>query len=246
MTTDKLSLCIPAILPLRNLQIASFGTVLKQAYRTLSKFNSFLSGCSSDQREILFHEEVKSSYLMPIEAVRSIARSRRFSIRLLCRTQGLIRKGSGDLEDTGKIRNREHWIDFKKKGEGEACFSPPDLNHLKKGLKNLTDYLQLEEDPLVQCAVSFAQLLILHPFMDANGRAARLMIPIFLCQKKVLSKPLFFMGHYFKKNRIKYLQKLYFISAKREWEGWIRFFLQGVAQEGERLLKKTARSVDIS
>jgi Fic family protein len=242
MMTHKLNICVPGILPLKNLQSTSFATILKQAHRSLAKFNVAISDCSAKGNEILFAEEVKSSHAMSLSAVRSIRRKRRFSIRLLCATHALIQKGSKlNGADVGKIRNRQNWIGPEKRGEEDAYFFPPNIKDLRRGLKNLTEYLLIDEDPLVQCAISFAQLLILHPFMDGNGRVARLMIPVFLYQKKALSKPLFFMGHYFKKNRLRYFQKLYYISTKKQWEGWIRFFLQGVVEEGERLVKKLSR-----
>lgn len=53
------------------------------------------------------------------------------------------------------------------------------------------------KDPIVQTAILFAQFLFIHPFMDGNGRVARILIPLYLVKKKILSKPYLFMsGNY--------------------------------------------------
>ncbi|MGE5195928.1 MAG: Fic family protein, partial [Anaerolineae bacterium] len=114
--------------------------------------------------------------------------------------------------------------------------------HVKKMpryLDNLKKYLHYKEkDPLVQLAIFFAQLLIIHPFMDGNGRVARALIPFFLYKKNIVSTPLFYLSAYFKRYRLQYFEKLFSISSKNEWEEWIRFFLKGVIHEGEESIQK--------
>lgn len=180
---------------------------------------------------------MKSSPKLTLSTLDFAISRRRISLRLLCQVHERIFQGCRiSPADIGKFRNRQNWIGPEKKGIEEAYFYPPDLTHLKQGLKNLQTYLNSEkEDPLVQLAIWFAQLLILHPFMDGNGRVARLMIPLFLYQKKVIDKPLFFMSHYFKKHRLAYFHKLYLISTKSRWEEWILFFLRGIIAEGKQI-----------
>ena len=99
-----------------------------------------------------------------------------------------------------------------------------------------------EKDPLLHLALIFAQLLIIHPFMDGNGRVARILIPLFLYRKKVLPLPLFFMSRYFRRHRLSYFQNLYKTTEENQWESWIVFFMKGVVIETKRmrrLLKET-------
>ena len=109
-------------------------------------------------------------------------------------------------------------------------------------MRKLNAYVnKKEKDPLVQLAIYFAQLLIIHPFMDGNGRLARSLVPIFLYKKGLISTPRFYLSAYFKRHRLEYFKRLYMISKKKDWEGWIRFFLQGIIEEGELMIRQCLR-----
>ena len=57
-------------------------------------------------------------------------------------------------------------------------------------------------DSLVQLAVIHAQFEILHPFLDGNGRLGRILIPLFLYEKGILSSPMFYLSEYLEANRV--------------------------------------------
>ena len=45
------------------------------------------------------------------------------------------------------------------------------------------------------------QFEILHPFLDGNGRLGRLIVPIFLFEKQILSRPMFYLSAYLDAHR---------------------------------------------
>ena len=81
---------------------------------------------------------------------------------------------------------------------------------------------------LVRIALAHAQFETIHPFLDGNGRVGRLLITFLLCQSGVLSKPVLYISHYFKKHRQVYYEHLQAVRDKGDWESWVRFFLQGI------------------
>lgn len=165
------------------------------------------------------------------------------SSRLIRNIHASIRKHSETAQkDIGTFRNRQNWIGPLGCSIDEAYFYPPPAHLVKKAMANLEKYISYKEkDPLVQLAISFVQFLIIHPFMDGNGRVSRILIPLFLAKKNITSGPIFFMSKYFQRNRLKYLQKLYNTSMKNDWEGWIEFFLEGIVQEGANNLEKSKK-----
>ncbi len=232
--------CIPQDLPLKSLRKDRFLDLLPKAYQVLDCFNWISLVSFEKLKKTMFSEELKCSSRLPKEALDFLLEKHPISLRLLPRLHRYVQRPSKvvSLQDIGKIRNRQNWIGPEGRGEAEAYFYPPNLTDLKKGLKNLQEYFRRnDEDPLVQAAIYFAQFLILHPFMDGNGRVARLLIPLFLYEKKVIFEPLFLMSHYFKKRRVDYFHKLYEISSKQKWEEWIRFFLKGIIYEGKRMIE---------
>jgi Fic family protein len=82
---------------------------------------------------------------------------------------------------------------------------------------------------MVKVGLAHAQLETIHPFLDGNGRVGRLLITFLLCEREILSRPLLYLSHYFKLNRLEYYDRLQAVRDKGDWEGWIKFFLRGVA-----------------
>jgi Fic family protein len=95
---------------------------------------------------------------------------------------------------------------------------------------------------LVYVGLAHAQFETIHPFVDGNGRVGRLLITFMLVHHGVLHRPLLYLSHYLKQNRAEYYDRLTAIRRRGDWEGWLRFFLQGVAEVAEEATS-TARSI---
>ncbi len=228
---------VPSALPLRRLKWSSFAKELAKAHAALEQFNGRMEKGGSLLAKKLWDQETakRKEYA---RALKFSCRHRgKFSTRLLCKIHRAVKKNSGAFkQDIGKIRRRQNWIGPEGKGIERAYFYPPKAALVRPCLNNLLEYADgPEKDDLVQLAVFFAQFLLIHPFMDGNGRVARALIPLFLYKKKVTAKPLLFMSRYFKKHRIDYFYKLYQISSRKNWEGWIRFFLKGLEESSDTL-----------
>jgi len=101
-------------------------------------------------------------------------------------------------------------------------------------LSNWEEYLySTERDPLVQLAILKAQFELIHPFLDGNGRIGRMLVPIILYHKKILSRPMFYISAYLERNREVYYERLLGISSDGDWNGWISFFLQAIVLQSE-------------
>jgi Fic family protein len=93
-------------------------------------------------------------------------------------------------------------------------------------------FLHAESDLpiLVKIGLAHGQFETIHPFLDGNGRIGRLLITFLLCEQKVLLKPVLYLSHYFKRHRQQYYDRLQAIRDAGDWEGWLAFFLTGVAE----------------
>jgi Fic family protein len=224
----------PDRLPIKNLDWEAFLPKLGTAHALLARYDEKIP-----LSEKLIVKEAHSQGTLQIEkqnyqkALREIRKGAPISFALMYKLHRILKKDisvSWNLP-IGKFRDRQNWIGKEGCTIEEAYFLPPEAKHLSKCMKELKNYLHIKEkDPLVQLAVFFAQLLIIHPFMDGNGRIGRILIPAFLHEKKLISSPKFFMSSYFKKRRLAYFEKLFTITSEKDWEGWIDFFLQGIIE----------------
>jgi Fic family protein len=95
---------------------------------------------------------------------------------------------------------------------------------------------------LVKIGLAHAQFETIHPFLDGNGRVGRLLITFLLCEKEILTKPVLYLSHFFKRHRSEYYERLQAVRDRGEWEEWLAFFLTGVTEvSGEAT--ETARRI---
>lgn len=138
----------------------------------------------------------------------------------------------GEEKDPGKFRIKQNWIGPPNSVQETATYVPPEPKVMQNALKNFEEYVQAEDkDILVQLAIIHAQFEIIHPFRDGNGRLGRLLIPLILYDKKVLSRPIFYVSSYFEYQRHLYYSKLNNISQKGDWDSWIEYFLDTVIHQ---------------
>lgn len=144
--------------------------------------------------------------------------------------QTLMDSVRGKDKTPGEFRLDQNWIGKAGCTIEEATFVPPSPLQLPNYLADWQAYLAGDDDhALLQTAVMHAQFQILHPFKDGNGRIGRILIPLFLYQKKQLTEPMFYLSEYFEENREEYYQRLKAISQENDWNGWLEFFLRAIA-----------------
>jgi Fic family protein len=106
---------------------------------------------------------------------------------------------------------------------------------MQSSLDNLEKFLHSEHrlPPLIESALAHAQFETIHPFLDGNGRVGRLLVTFLLVHRRVLGRPLLYLSYYLKRHRSTYYDRLMGVREDGDWEGWLRFFLTGVAETAE-------------
>ena len=155
----------------------------------------------------------------------------------------LLNSVRGANKARGEFRRIQNWIGPQGCSMEEATFIPPSPDILPQALDNWEKYLHYDEkERLVQLAVIKAQFELIHPFLDGNGRIGRMLIPLFLYEKRILSQPMFYLSAYLERNRQPYYQALNAVSEKDDWNDWIRFFLTAVMEQARENTRK-ARAI---
>lgn len=146
----------------------------------------------------------------------------------------LLNSVRGQGKTPGEFRKDQNWIGKYGCTIEEASFVPPSPLQLQDHLEDWENYMAVNDcDLLLQTAVVHGQFELLHPFKDGNGRIGRILIPLFLYQKKKLSQPMFYLSSYLEANREEYYLRLQNISREGDWNGWIAFFLQAITEQAK-------------
>jgi cell filamentation protein, protein adenylyltransferase len=130
-----------------------------------------------------------------------------------------------------------------------ARFIPPPPNEITTCLNDLEQYLYTKKpayDPLVNAFIVHYQFETIHPFLDGNGRVGRLLLSILIKEWCGLSNQWLFMSPYFEANKTQYIDCLFQVSARADWEGWIRFCLEGTIAQANDTISRCDRLLTLS
>jgi Fic family protein len=152
------------------------------------------------------------------------------SMRLLNETHARLMRGVRGAEKLpGEVRRSQNWIGGSR--PGNAAYVPPPPHALGEVLGAFEKYLHADDalPPLVRAALLHVQFETIHPYLDGNGRIGRLLVTLLLEHWKLLTKPLLYLSLFFKRHREDYYRRLNAVRSDGDWEGWLDFFLDGVA-----------------
>ncbi|HEV2250662.1 MAG TPA: Fic family protein [Candidatus Limnocylindria bacterium] len=160
----------------------------------------------------------------------------------------LMKNVRGQHKDPGEFRRSQNWIGPGQRTPIEqATFIPPPVHEMTRALDDFEKFLHAEHSlpVLVHCGIAHSQFETIHPFLDGNGRVGRLLISFLLVHRRVMHRPLLYLSHFFKANRNEYYDRLMAVREHGDWEGWLTFFLRGVAETSADATNTAKRIVSL-
>lgn len=156
--------------------------------------------------------------------------------RLIKETHAVLMEGvRGQEKNPGEFRYSQNWIGGQGSTLRNARYIPPNPEDMINAMSDLEKYMNGEDslDPLIQAALIHYQFETTHPFLDGNGRVGRLLITLFLMEKKILSTPSLYISYFLKMNRIEYYDRMTQVRKTGDYEQWVLFFLQALSDSAE-------------
>jgi Fic family protein len=170
-------------------------------------------------------------------------------MRLLRETHEVLLSGlRGSEKNPGEFRRSQNWIGPGGSAINTAVYVPPAPSDMTKALGDLETYIHDDNDgiaPLIKAALIHYQFETIHPFLDGNGRIGRLLITLFLHEKKILSKPALYISYYLKLNRSEYYSRLTEVRKKGDYSQWIRFFIRAILDTAENAVSTISALMDL-
>ncbi len=148
----------------------------------------------------------------------------------------------------GEARRSQNWIGGTR--PGNATYVPPPHAEVARLLSALFGYVHRGDgahSPVVRTGLVHAQFEMIHPYLDGNGRIGRLLVALLLAHWGLLERPVLYVSLALKRRRREYYDRLADIPARGDWEGWIGFFLDAIAEASDQTVSDIhalARSVE--
>ena len=231
--------------------VPSIDWLLYSAIRKEALLTSQIEGTQATLVDLFDHEagltvsntddvEEVSNYLRAFRWTQDTLRDPKglpMSVRLLRQAHRLLMDGArGGGRQPGELRKSQNWIGGTR--PGNAVFVPPPPEQVQALLADLERFIHQEDargtlPPLVRIGLIHVQFETIHPFLDGNGRIGRLLIAALMEQWGLLSQPLVYVSAYLKQHQTEYYRRLSAVRTEGDWEGWVAFFLEGVAQAAD-------------
>ena len=179
------------------------------------------------------------NYVASLELGIELCASMPISLRMVLQLHGRLYEGVGGIgSGSGKFRQLQNWIGPTGCSGHDAAFVPPPVKEMNAALFDWERFLS-EADrlpDLIVCAIMHQQFETIHPFVDGNGRVGRLLITLFLMQRKRTHRPLLYLSSFFEANQDEYYHLLQRVRTEGDWGSWLEFFLAGVIQVSEQTI----------
>lgn len=174
-----------------------------------------------------------SNYASALEYGVGQVPQRPISSALIREMHEILMRDARGHDQAGRFKVAQNYIARRKTDPIEkAIFVPPPPERTSEMVTSLADYMEAgqEEPKLIQVALAHYQFETIHPFGDGNGRVGRLLIILHLMRLGLLPEPLIYPSASFERTRDEYYSRLQAVREEGEWEPWITYFLDVIAE----------------
>lgn len=223
---------------------------MEGTYTTLTDLFLFEAGAEkrnvrSDNREVLNYVRALEESISGLEHLPISTRLIRNAHKTLL--QGVARDRGARIE-AGELKHDQNWIG----GSGSietARFIPATPVQTPDALDQLMSFINRPDRdssaPLIDAALAHYQFEAIHPFADGNGRIGRMLIALMLVENDTLPQPLLYMSPWLERNKDRYIDLMFGVSKDGDWESWIAFFLDAMAQSAADTISVVERVQDL-
>lgn len=161
-----------------------------------------------------------------------------FNLKFILEIQKMVTDGLVNKFNSGKIRQQPVFVNNPK--TKQTIYFPPDHQDVSRLMNELIEFINSNRnkiDPLILAGIFHKQFVIIHPFIDGNGRTTRLVTKMLLSNMGLNTFNLFSFENYYNNNVTKYFQNVglignyYDIKDSVDFTSWLEYFTDGIIDE---------------
>lgn len=179
-----------------------------------------------DKQEVL-------NYIKALGKIPELAKKVTFTSDDFLKIHKLVTKDTlENPKDEGSFRDRQ--VVVGNRITGEVIFAPPPTEQVPKLVEKFLEWFNSQEtneiDPVVEAGIIHYEIVRIHPFIDGNGRTARIMATLVLYKRGFDAKRFFALDDYYDHDRRGYYAALKSVDQDtKNLTKWLEYFTDGVA-----------------
>lgn len=198
-----------------------------------------VSAMRRDKQEVL-------NYLSVLSHLESyLPKKKEFSAALLLKIhKDLVKRALSNSGDEGVFRNRAVVIGHRdEEGRTVVTFRPPPASAVPGLIRSFVAWLNHRKTEQVHAVltagIAHYEFVRIHPFIDGNGRTARVLATLILFARGFDTRRFFALDDYYDSDRIAYYDALKTVDPKTlDLTHWLEYFCEGVAFTVGRVREK--------
>jgi Fic family protein len=185
------------------------------------------------------------NYLKALDNLGGLIKGESITKRDILNIHKILTKNTLDEpSDCGAYRSR--YVVVVNKFTGEVSFRPPKNEDVPALIKDLLKWINSNEaeelDPLLEAGIAHYEFVRIHPFVDGNGRTARVLAALILYLRGFDTKQFFCLDDYYDADRRSYYRALQKVEqTSLDLTKWLEYFVGGVAVSVTAVKKRTMR-----
>lgn len=195
----------------------------------------------SEHKEVIASEKDKQevvNYLEALDAIPRYADKKRVDTKLFLTIHKTLTKATlKEAKDCGAFRDRQVFVG-KRIFEGTQFkevveYMPPDTKNVPLLVEEFFEWLNSKEaskiNPVILAGIVHYEIARIHPFIDGNGRAARLLATLIMYKSGFDHRRFFVLDDYYDEDRNSYYAALKTVQQdKGDITRWLEYFTDGV------------------
>jgi len=197
-----------------------------------------ITAARRDKQEVL-------NYLNVLKNIKNLIKDNFITEKDILNIHRMVTKNTlNNLADSGVYRNR--YVVVGNRFTGEIFFRPPQNLEVPGLVKNLLSWINSKEseelDPVIETGIVHYELVRIHPFVDGNGRTARVLAALILYLRGFDTNQFFCLDDYYDSDRPAYYKALQSVKPDTlDLTNWLEYFTEGVNISTEAVKERIVR-----
>lgn len=179
-------------------------------------------------------ERAVLNYLAALRLINK-GKYKHLSHTMICELHKMVAEGASEDHEVGKYRTVQNYV---VDGLGQVVYRPPNPKHVHSLMDKLIEFTEEKAEdylPIISSGIIHYQFVDIHPFVDGNGRVARLLGTWELIRRKFDTDHIFAVDDIIYEHKSTYYAAIQSVRKQQgDMTNWLEYYFETVAESLSR------------